>query len=465
VGELENTSNSEDTPWYATGSNTGHTVITGITAPSTARDNTRIYLFQTENRITADGNFGGTKFYFEEALGGEAVSTSNNQVNLYQMFADVPVGDAFSVIVGQFKVPSSNASAIDDGTLLFGEKSFLFQDFFNQGYDMGVGFKSVGKGYDGTVGVISGCPDLPQRYLPEMFNLPPLVYLRAGVGNIDDDPYHQKQAALVKEDQWGLHVNGQYINNSNAGHSTDNALDNSNATTVSSDTIFGNALLWTNWNPYLGKSNVILNGVVSGTAPVNEDYWDASVDAQYRGALSDGMTLILSAQASFAEYTNRHEASVAADNFQNYANVNVAGGELVAAVNSEKWALGARFDLVDPSNQLAYVDSVAYSTPNPGANPTAPGAWTPNTSNHWNQIVGGTPIKDITFPAITYRVNKYVHLVAETEFYLNSPEISGDDGVYELIEQPTQVTNLFDTNPTHHNPLVCIGHMAFTLAF
>jgi hypothetical protein len=469
VGELENTSNNQDSPWYYTGKYSAAPSTAGgqtITAPSGTRDNTRIYLFQTENRLTLNGNLDGTKVYFEEALGGEAVSTSNNQANLYQFFADVPVNDNFSVVVGQFKVPSNNASAIDDGSLLFGEKSFLFQDFFNQGYDMGVGLKSQGKGWDATLGVISGCPDLPQRYLPEIFNVPPLTYVRLGIGSITDDPYHQVQAAQVADSQWGVHLNGQYINNANAGHSTDNALDNTNATTVSSDTIFGNALLWTNWNPYLGKTSVVLNGADSGTAPVNENYWNTSLDATYRGAVAQGKTLILSAQGSFAEYNNNNEFAYAADNWQSRATINVAGGELVAALNADKWALGARLDAVLPDSNLMYVDSVTGYSANPGGTSNAAGkTWTTNTSDHVNPITGSKAIYDLTFPAITVRLSKYVHVTAETEFYLNSPEISGDDGVYELIEQPTQVTNLFAANTTHTNPIVCIGHMAFTVAF
>ena len=475
VGELENTSNSEDTPWYYSGasvskSNAAPGSTATVTAPSGTRDNTRIYLFQTENRLTLDGKLGDTKFYFEEALGGESVSTSNNMANLYQFYADVPLLSGWSAVVGQFKVPSNLASATDDGSLLFGEKSFLFQDMFNQGYDMGVGLKGAGKGWDGTVGVISGCPDLPQRYLPEIFNVPPLAYARFGVGTITDDPYQQKQAALVDQSQWGLHLNGEYINNSNAGHSTDNALDNSNATTVSSETIFGNALLWSNWNPYLGKSALLLNGTDSGTAPTEESYWNASVDAQYRGALANNKTLIVSLQGSFAEYNNNNELAYAADNWQSQAHLNLAGGEFVAAVNSESWALGLRADAILPDPNLIYVDSITGYSANPGndsvAQTTNPsGSWTRNTSNHVNSILGSKPIYDITFPAITYRVSKYVHLTGEAEFYLNSPEISGDDGVYELIEQPTQVTNLFAGNPTHSNPLVCIGHLAFTLAF
>ncbi|HTA17103.1 MAG TPA: hypothetical protein VK786_05095, partial [bacterium] len=319
LGELENTSDSQDSPYYYA------TAGGAETTPMTTRDNTRVYLFQSEDRLLLNGSVEGTKFYFEAALGGESISTSNNEMNLYQFYADVPVMDQLSVVVGQFKVPSDLSSAEDDGSLLFTETSPLFSDFFNQGYDNGIGLKDHGPGWDATVGTISGAPDLPQRYLPEIFQFPPMLYTRFGFGNIADDPYQQKQAVMVDQSQWGLHFNGEYINDSNAGHTDDLGLQNTDATTASSDTVFGNALLWNNWNPFLGKTST-----ADGTSPVNSSYADASVDTQYRASLCGDMTLILSGQWSFAEFTNNDMYEQASEEYLHDATINLSGGEFVA---------------------------------------------------------------------------------------------------------------------------------------
>jgi len=447
LGELENTSDNQDSPYYfATKTGTE-------TSPVTKRDNTRIYLFQTQDLLNLDGSLDGTKFWFQEALGGAAISTSNNQMNLYEYYAEVPVIDNLSVIVGQFKVPSNLSSAQDVGSLLFTESSPLFSNFFNLGYDNGLGLVGNGDGWDATLGTISGSPDLPQRYLPEIFQVPPMVYTRFGVGNITDDPYQQKQAVQADNSQWGLHFNGEYINDSNAGHSDDLALQNTDATTVSSDNVFGNAMLWSNWNPFLGKTST-----GSGTSPVNSSYWNASVDSQYRTPVADGTTLILSAQWSFAQFNNDNMLQTAAEDYQQRATINLSGGELVAGLNADQWALAARFDLVLPSNYLIYNSSV-YSESSNNKTQTVLPAYQQNT------ITGDKPICELTFPSITLRINKYARITGEGLFWLNSPEVAGDDGVYELMEMPSQVTGLFPGNPTVHNPLVCVGRMAFTLAF
>ncbi|HTB21785.1 MAG TPA: porin [bacterium] len=450
LGELENTSNNSDSPYY-------YATKTGAeTTPMTARNNTRIYLFQTQDLLNLDGSFDGTKFWFQEALGGASISTSNNQANLYEMYAEVPVNDNLSVIVGQFKVPSSLSSAQDVGSLLFTESSPLFGNFFNLGYDNGVGLKGQGQGWDATLGTISGSPDLPQRYLPEIFQLPPLLYTRFGVGDITDDPYQQKQVVSgLKDSQWGLHFNGEYINDSNAGHSDDLALQNTDATTVSSDNVFGNALLWSNWNPFMGKT-----ATLDTTSPVNSDYWNASVDTQYRRPVGKDKTLILSAQWSFAEFNNNSMYQQASEDYLRRATINLTGGELVAGLNADRWALATRFDIVLPSNYLIYNSTVYSESANAAAAAThVLPAYQQNT------ITGDKPICELTFPSLTLRINKYVRVTGEGLFWLNSPEASGDDGVYELMEMPSQVTDLFPGNPMAHNPLVCVGRMAFTLDF
>lgn len=471
LGEIENTTDNSVAPWQEVitpgvtitipgsgtpGSPSSVTYTTkfsspasdAITAPGPKRDNTRLYLWQTENRLLLNGSLDGTKFYFEEALGGESVSTSNSMLNLYQYYADVPIGANSSIVAGQFKVPSNLSSAIDDGSLMFTEKSPLFSTMFNQGYDQGVGIKSHGQGWDATLGTELNSPDSAQRYLPELFVFPPPLYTRFGIGNISDDPYQQVQSlSKLDETQWGLHLNGQYMRNSGAGHSNLLGLQSGNASTVSSDTVFANVLLWSAWNPFIGKTGTAL-------ATPEDYYWNTSVDAQYRTPLSDDKIFLASAQWSFAQYNNPNYSTF---DGSNSVCTDLSGGELMAGVTGAIWGLAARVDMVLPSDNLIYNDTVsAYSTN--GVNYTA-------DTNHKNVITGTKPIYEVTFPSITYKVNKYVHLIAETMFFLNSPEAVGNDGVYELLEMPSQTTDVFAINSIVHNPFVAVGRLGFVVEF
>jgi len=462
VGQLEWTSDNQNSPFYQAPTTTvGHVVPSGsavtnpgaITSPSTNRDNARVYLWQTENRLLLSGSLDGVKFYFEDVLGGEAINTSNNQMTLLKYYADVPVVDNASVVVGQFKMPSNLASNIDDGSLLFTQKSPLFSDFFNQGYDDGLALRVHGSMWDATAGTSLNDPDAPQRYLPEMFNMVPPVFTRFGVGNIADNPYEQKQVVdKLTDNQWGLHGNAQYMRNSSAGHSNLLGLQSGELAVVDSVPVFGNALLWNGWNPFLGRT---ASG--AGTAPDYDSYWNASVDAEFRTVVSDKTDFLLTAQWSFAEYTN---PSMAALDGLTAVTTNLNGGELVVALNGDQWALAARFDMVCPSDNLIYNNTaVAQSSPTGKAGTYAP------VKTQENEITGAAPIYEITFPSITYRVNKYFRLTAETMYWLNAPEVSGDDGVYELIEMPSQYTNIFSANPTVHNPFVAVARLGATLAF
>jgi CheY-like chemotaxis protein len=159
------------------------------------RDLTRIYLFNTQDRLMINGDYDKTKFFFETAFGGEADNTSNNQINLLEYYAEAPLtdGGGLNYFAGQFKVPANRDSADDTGHVFFTEKSMLTQMFFNTGYDTGIGLHGKAGNFDGLLGTISGAPDLPQRYLPEIFNLPPMLFVRLGYDGIGEDPFHPRQ--------------------------------------------------------------------------------------------------------------------------------------------------------------------------------------------------------------------------------------------------------------------------------
>ena len=217
------------------------------------RDHFRVYLFNVEDRLTSSGNFKGYKWNFEVALGGEAVNSSNNQVNLKDFNADIPlIEDMAYFKVGQFKVPTNLESAVYEGDQLFTEKSLIYNMFFNTGYDNGLSLYGQLGNLDFAGGVLSGAPNLPQRYLPETFQFPPLSFLRIGFEDgITKDPFHQMQTGFVKptKPEFALHLNGMYERDSNAGHSTDLALESGYTGTFSANSDYGNMLLYSAWNP------------------------------------------------------------------------------------------------------------------------------------------------------------------------------------------------------------------------
>src|ERR1700722_15159353 len=221
----------------------------------TVRDKGQVYLFNVEDRLFLHGDFKGYKFHFETAFGGEDVNSSNNNIGLLEFNVDVPlIPDMAYVKVGQFKVPTNLESATYEGNMLFTSHSDLMNLFFNQGYDNGLSLWGHFDSFDFAGGVLSGAPDLPQRYLPEIFEFPPLMFLRIGMNDgISDDPFHQQQTGFVKptKAEFALHVNGEFENDSNAGHSDDLGLGSGYFTTFSANGPYGNALLTSLFNPYL----------------------------------------------------------------------------------------------------------------------------------------------------------------------------------------------------------------------
>ena len=74
-------------------------------AGNSNRDFTRIFLFQKQNRLTMNADLEGTKVKFENAMGGEAYSTSNNLLDLMELNAEIPLGESTSVVAGLSKMP------------------------------------------------------------------------------------------------------------------------------------------------------------------------------------------------------------------------------------------------------------------------------------------------------------------------------------------------------------------------
>jgi hypothetical protein len=421
------------------------------------RDLTRIYLFDTQDRLYARGEAKGIRFSFENAFGGESYSTSNGSISLLEFYADVPVKPwpGLSVVVGQYKLPTNLESSQDEGLMLFTEKSDLNQLFFNTGYDSGLGVRFQGKTFDAFFGTSTAAPDIPQRYLPELFKVPPLLEARLGCGNIQEDYFHKGQYASgeVDEPQWGLHLNGMYINDSNAGHSTNLALQSGYFTGFSANSHYGNALLNTAWNPFLGRTGKDVNGGAFGQ--VNAYYTQESIDGEYRAPVW-GTTLTLQAQASWAQFFSHDFARISAPvtgpggvaapfNGATSGGVTVAGGLVQAALGGPVWQFAGRYAIVFPDPDLGVY--TAGST---------------TVGSTYYQITDGEPISEVTFPSVVWNLNDYFTLMGEGMYKINAPEVLGDDGVYVADEQVATVSS---AKNIHRNLFIPVLHVAAVFQF
>ena len=422
------------------------------------RDMTRIYLWNTQDRIMLSGVYDGTKFSLEEALGGEAVNTSNNQINLLEFMAVVPTFiDNVSIVAGQFKNPANRDSAEDSGYSFFTEKDMLQQMFFNAGYDTGVGLNARLGQVDVMAGTLAGAPDLPQRYLPEVLNQP-MLYARIGWDNIGDDPFHPKAWGLAHPDgaQFAIHGNAMYMVDSNAGHSTNASLGSGYFDAPSANSYYGNVLLSSKWNPYLGKT---ANGA---NVEVDSTYGQVSVDTQFRTALGKESTLNIGAQATWSEYTADNMAK-GPNPFKlngvtvNAATIDLLGGQVYIAAETGTFDIAARAVVVVPSQGLM------------GNNGTTNG---PANPIQYTPILPTGPIWDVTFPSVGWHVSKASKLTAEATFEFNAPMDRADDGAYSIAEMPSQVANNgIKTPASSHNykflstPVLPIARLEYQLQF
>jgi len=406
------------------------------------RNQGRIYLFQLENRLFANGIYKDYRFNFEVGFGGEAINSSNNQLNLKEFAADIPIiPDMGYFKVGQFKVPTLLESAVYEGNRRFTTASPVYNMFFNTGYDMGVAlFGKLGQ-FDAAGGVLSGAPNLPQRYLPEIFNFPPLTFVRLGISDGVDqlDPFHQKGDLTGKAETtaFAVHVNGMFIQDSNAGHSTDLALQSGYNTTFSANGDYANVVLTSAWNPYLGLT-------LPNFGKVTATYALGALDFQVRTP-AFGTTLEVVGQAVVSKFTAENFAPVTILGVPTtQGEVNIGGASIQASLGDTDWILSGRFAMVIPDSAFKYKIAA---------------------NNYSGPLTGSDPIYEVTFPSITWHMNENVKLVADALWHIDTPIVQTNDGPMILSEMPSQVSNATLVNPVYRAELVPAGRLMFQFSF
>jgi hypothetical protein len=420
----------------------------GATDGRGGRDFTRIFLFQPENRLKLDAELDGVILKFENAMGSESYAGSNNVYDLLELSGEFPVQGGLSVVAGLSKMPDNNASATYEEDMLFTSHSQLLNWFFNKGYDTAVFAKYHAGLFDAILGTEQGVPNLPQRYIPERLEMPVPVFLRVGVGNIKDDPARFKQIGFEKSDstQWAAHLNGFWVGDSNAGHGTLFSQMSGQADAPKGPFVNGNEIFSKNYNPFLAAGASAMGGSL-GT--VNNQFWQASFDAQLRQPLGDKW-LIFGAQYSIAQFVAPNTTPLYLHNTApinsatatpnggsvNFGQITDQGVEAYVGLDTDKWFAATRLDVLIPDTQTG----VFTATVGTGGK-----VFQPNVGNFKPIFQNASPVFELAFPSLGWKFSKYAKLVAELEHDFNIPIGVDTDGVYDLKTVPVEASlNNFD---------------------
>jgi hypothetical protein len=409
--------------------------------------------------LFTNGTYKDFKWGFEASFGGEAIANgTNGSFNLYDAYVDIPIiPDMIYVKVGQFRDPASYFNGIYDGNMLFTEKSPNFNLFFNQGFETGVALWGHLGNLDGVFALVQGAPNLPQRYLPEIANVPLPTLLRIGFNDgISDDPFHQKETGFAKPDktQFAIHAMGYIAADSNAGHGDLFSQIGGGLATFSDNSNYGNVLTSKVFNYFLN--------IQGATNPVSQTYYQTGLDFQFRSPMGD-TTFTLAGQAMIAHYDMTVNAPIAGGGPLGKVEVNgamvtpavgskfelnIGGGELMASVGDKPWEIAGRLAVCIPDNGLKGIT---------------------NSATTYRPIfVNSDPIVEVTLPSITWHMNDNAKLVAETMFMFNAAESQDVDGNYVIAEQPAtaaaSATALYRA-PNIQAGFVPIGRMMFQFQY
>jgi len=420
----------------------------------TNRDFTEIYLFQNQNRLKLNADLQGVLFKFENAMGSEAYPGSNNLYTLYEMNAEIPVkmlGENTYVVAGLIRRPESVRDAAFDETLLFAGESELSNIFFNAGYDTGVYLKTRAGMVDGLLGVVQGVGNLPERYIPEKLNLPVPMIARFGFGNIEDSPDRVKQLVDKQdESKWRVGAGGFWLADSNAGHGDLFGQMATQAEATKGPFVNGNYMFSGKYyNPFMAAGLFNEKGALGA---IDSQFWQANVNALARIPMGEA-TLVAGINWEVAQFivkglNNRPRTAAAPSGGvlingkeYNYGQLTVQGGEAYLGYLADKWWAATRVSVLVPDALMG-----AYTGPPASVNGTS--AFADNT------------LWEITFPALGYKINKFVTLTAELEHNLNAIEAIDQNGEYQLKTVPIESTLLKKYQPYQLN-----GRLQLQVAF
>ena len=349
------------------------------------KNDNRVYLFLKEARLRLNGKYDDYSVNMELALGGEetvAAPSPGVALTLLDLSLNIPLhvfGDSY-VKVGQFKVPYGRARLTYSGSSDFVDRSVM-DPGFKVGRDVGIALVLRPGPLTVIGGVFTGGGrDAPIRFIPQTLGVPMLA-LRAGVGNVDEDPFALKATDFDPQTvKSAFFVNAIYTKDSLIGHSS--VL---NVKLADKSLVLDPA-----WNPFIAK------------APFDQGaYWQVGADAALRMPVA-GWAISAEAEFNWAGFVNT------------YGIIHMAGGRASVAAYRNGFEAALRYAFLIPDAGQAAANG------------------TPITGNR-------DPIHEIT-PALTWYINgNHLKLVGDLPLLFNAP-IFNEAGVgsYVATEVPQE---------------------------
>jgi hypothetical protein len=292
------------------------------------KNDDRAYLFMNRARLRMSGRYDDVTFHTEMGLGGEdaVVATTGVSLSLLDFYFDVPLLRSRTTYlrVGQFKVPYGREQLTYEANFQFADRSIN-----NLGFVVGRDVGAAVVSHPGMLTLIGGVftgggRDVPpNHYLPEKLGVPLLV-ARAGVGNLDADPFvlaQDDQGTLERKRKGAIFVNALYTKDSLIGHST----------VLNVKLADKSLLLDGDWNPYIGR------------APLQQGtWWQAGADAAGRMPCR-AVDLSGEAAFDFGQYSNT------------YGSVQMWGVRAQGGVSYRSFELAVRYARLVPDSKFAYM--------------------------------------------------------------------------------------------------------------
>lgn len=353
------------------------------------KDDTRLFLFLRQARLSVNGTYKEAKYEIEWMLGGEEVPERNSVMSLLDGYFDTPLTETIRLKFGQYKVPYSRERLVDSGNA-FNVNRSIGNNYFNIGRDVGISAYMDEGLFSGAVGLFTGGGiNIPERYIPEDIGIPMFV-ARLGVNSgLDQDAFTPVGADnAVNNNGYAAYLNAMYNEDSRVGHSTPlNVKYYDKSLMLNSD-----------WNPYVTARGE------------KADYYQVGADVAWQGALSEEAALLLTAEANLSHFSN------------NQGNLESVGGLVSANVIMDDWSFGVRYAVVDPDDDMVYTKT----------SETGP----PTTYMITDQL-----IHEIT-PSVVYHMRERgIKIIAEVSYQLDVPvAVEKNNGVYNLMRQPDQVS-------------------------
>jgi len=356
------------------------------------KNDDRVYLFMNRARLRLSGHYDEVSFYTEMGLGGEdaIVATTGVSLGLLDFAFNIPLGGSKTTYlkVGQFKVPYGREQLTYEGNFQFADRSINNLGFV-VGRDVGAAVVSHPGLFTLIGGVFTGGGrDVPpDHYLPEKLGIP-LFAARAGIGDLDEDPFYLTQdvhgfkGEIDRRRTGAVFVNALYTKDTLIGHST----------VLNVKLADKSLLLDGDWNPYIGK------------APFSQGtWWQAGADAAGRLPLR-AVELSGEAAFDFGKYSN------------SYGAVQMWGVRAQGAVSYRSFELALRYAMLVPDSNFSYM--------------TVP-------------LTGSEPIQEITPSATWFVRGQRLKLVADLPIIINDPVFTeANVGSYAATDLPDQATVL-----------------------